>query len=69
VRYCPASRRLEAPGRVWNLRGRLVGGNGTSLRPVPSRVHDGTVYVDPAVPTTAPAPADHGETPVCAPER
>lgn len=66
VVYCAASRRLEAPGAVWNLRGRLVGGDGDSLRPLSSRVHDGILYVDPSTTTPAPAPARDGETPVCA---
>lgn len=67
VVYCPASRRLEAPGAVWNLRGRLVGGDGSSLRPLTSRVHAGVLYVHPHRTTAAPAPAPEGETPRCAP--
>lgn len=66
VTYCAASRRLEAPGRVWNLRGRLVGGDGQSLRPLPTRLHDGQVYVDPAAAGPAPEPSPAGETPACA---
>lgn len=66
VVYCPESRRLEAPGAVWNLRGRLVGGDGDSLRPLSSQVHDGILYVDPAPMTPAPPPVPQGETPVCA---
>lgn len=65
VTYCTASRRLEAPGRVWNLRGRLVGGEGASLRPLPTRLHEGQVYVDPASAGPAPEPSAAGETPAC----
>ncbi|MEX0658920.1 MAG: hypothetical protein WD080_07275 [Egibacteraceae bacterium] len=66
VTYCAASRRLETADRVWNLRGRLVGGDGDSLRPLATRLHDGQVYVDPTAPGPAPAPAPAGETPTCA---
>lgn len=65
VAYCPSSRRLEAPGLVWNLRGRLVGGDGGSLRPVATRLHEGTLYVDPHSPGPAPEPTPAGESPVC----
>lgn len=65
VVYCRESRRLEAPGRVWDLRGRLVGGDGESLRPLASRLHAGQLYVDPTS-ATAPAPPEPaGETPTC----
>lgn len=67
VTYCPSSRRLEAPGAVWNLRGRRVGGQGPSLQPLPVKVHDGTVYVDPTRPLPPPPPAPTGETPACVP--
>lgn len=66
VVYCRRSRRLEAPGLVWNLRGRLVGGDGASLRPLASRLHDGLLYVDPGPAATAPEPELAGETPACA---
>ncbi|HVM13385.1 MAG TPA: hypothetical protein VM287_03545 [Egibacteraceae bacterium] len=65
VTYCRRSRRLEAPGAVWTLRGRLVGGGRESLRPVPTRIHDGVIYVDPTASMPAPPPAPAGETPVC----
>lgn len=65
VTYCRQSRRLEAPAAVWTLRGRLVGGAGESLRPVPTRIHDGVVYVDPTASMPPPSPAPAGETPVC----
>jgi hypothetical protein len=48
VIWCAESGRLEAPGgAVWNTNGRLVGGPGDSLEPVPSQVFDGTLYVNP----------------------
>lgn len=65
VVYCPASRRLEAPGLVWNLRGRLVGGDGRSLRPLASLQHDGGLYVDPGSAGPVPEPDRAGETPAC----
>lgn len=66
VVYCPDSRRLEAPGVVWNLRGRLVGGEGQSLRPLATRIHEGQLYVDPGSAGPPPPPAPAGETPACA---
>ena len=64
--WCGESDRIEGEdGSVWQLDGRLVGGPGESLEPVPVEVHDGVVY---AAPTAArpPVPAsDRGETPVC----
>ena len=65
VVYCEDSRRLEAPGVVWDLRGRLVGGNGSSLQPLAFQVHDGDLYVDPTSNPAAPPPAPRGETPSC----
>lgn len=67
VRYCAASRRLEATGRVWNLRGRLVGGDGASLRPLTTRVHEGVVYVDPTGGAAPPPTAGGDERPACLP--
>ncbi|HVL99055.1 MAG TPA: hypothetical protein VM324_07170 [Egibacteraceae bacterium] len=64
VVYCTASRRLESPERVWNLRGRLVGGEGESLRVLTALLHEGVVYVDPS-PAAAPPPVPAGETPGC----
>jgi hypothetical protein len=66
VAWCARSRRLESPaGQVWTPEGILVGGTGDSLRPLPSTVYDGTLYVDPAA-AGAPLPADpRGETPAC----
>jgi hypothetical protein len=66
VVYCEASGRLEAPGgAVWNANGRLVGGPGMSLQPIPAQAFDGIVYV--AETTHGPrAPAeDTGERPAC----
>lgn len=63
--YCPASGRLEAPGAVWNLNGRRVGGDGPSLQPVPTDVHGGTVYVDPTRRPPPPSPLPAGEQPAC----
>jgi hypothetical protein len=67
VTYCTASRRLEsADARVWNLNGRLVGGEGDSLQPVRHLVHDGEVYVDLRHETDRPDPdRDAGISPEC----
>jgi hypothetical protein len=68
VEYCRATRRLEAAdGRVWERTGRLVGGDGSSLQPLVSRVHDGVVYVDRErrPPPLPPAPAPD-VVPACA---
>lgn len=63
--WCDDSRRLEGGSRVWTAEGRLVGGDGASLRPLSSRVHAGTLYIDPTSPRPAFPPAVRGETPVC----
>lgn len=63
--YCDASRRLEAPdGAVWTLDGAAAGRGAASLTPLPSAVHDGTVYVDPTAPGAA-LPAAGDESPAC----
>jgi hypothetical protein len=65
VTWCAASRRLESPdGRVWTPEGILVGGDGASLRPVPSTVHGGELYADPRTATDLP-PDPRGERPAC----
>ncbi len=46
VLWCPESRRLERPGMAWTSDGRLAYGEGESLPPLRSVVHDGVVYVD-----------------------
>lgn len=64
--YCPASKRLEGDGgAVWALDGRHLGGPGSSLAPLRSQVHDGTVYVDVDHPLTAPPAATVGAEPAC----
>lgn len=68
VGWCEASRRIEAgDGRVWEPSGRLVGGEGSSLAPLPAEVHDGTLYLDPTAPGTAPEPRPQGVRPACDP--
>lgn len=64
--YCEASRRLEAADGVWTLDGARVGGGATSLAPLPSAVHDGTVYVDPTNPGDPLPPSPRDEAPGCA---
>lgn len=69
LRWCADSGRLESPAAdgVWNTNGRLVGGPGSSLRPLPAQVYDGVLYVDQTAPG-APAPAeDANEAPTCEP--
>ncbi|CAN5255555.1 hypothetical protein BH20ACT9_BH20ACT9_02200 [soil metagenome] len=46
VAWCAASGRLESPRSVWDAEGRLLGGPGRSLRPLPAQVFGGTLYVD-----------------------
>ena len=66
LRWCAGSGRLEGgSGQVWTLDGRLVGGDGASLRPRPSTVFDGVVYADPGGGQPAPPPAPRGERPAC----
>lgn len=66
VAYCPASKKLEGEaGGVWALDGRLLGGDGTSLIPLSSQVHDGTLYANLAEPLPAPPAADLDTTPAC----
>jgi hypothetical protein len=67
VVWCEASRRLEAPGgAVWNSNGRLVGGPGASLEPVPAEVFDGVLYVHADAPSVGLPPDRLGERPSCA---
>ena len=64
--WCAASSRIEDPdGRVWTAEGVLVGGEGASLAPLPARVHEATVYVDPTTPAHPPAPRQREESPTC----
>jgi hypothetical protein len=66
VVWCRESRRLEsADGRVWDASGRLRGGDGESLRPLPAEAHDGVLYVDPHSPAAAATPSASEEVPVC----
>lgn len=66
VAWCSESRRLEsADGRVWDATGRLRGGDGESLVPLPAEAHDGVLYVDPTSELARPAPRPGGETPTC----
>ena len=68
VTWCRQSRRLEsARGQVWELDGRLVGGQGQSLELLRSEVFDGVLYVDPNAGVPAPEPRDAGEQPACSP--
>lgn len=46
VAWCAASGRLESPRSVWDAEGRLLGGPGRSLRPLPVTVFAGDLYVD-----------------------
>ncbi len=64
--WCAQSGRLEsADGRVWNANGRLVGGDGASLRAVPAQAFDGVLYVDPAGAGPAAPGEPSAEQPVC----
>lgn len=66
IGWCAASRRLEDDrGRVWTADGRLVGGDGASLRPLPTTVFDGEVYADDTTGLPRPAPDLRGESPRC----
>ena len=64
--WCAASRRLETATGTWAADGRLVGGEGASLQPLRSTVHDGVVYVDSSTTLPAPAPAPGSQPLVCA---
>ncbi|MBW3619469.1 MAG: hypothetical protein KY461_04440 [Actinobacteria bacterium] len=61
--FCPASRRLEAPERVWSLTGRGLGS--PSLAEFPTLVSDGVLYVDLSEPLSGPPPSDDTERPAC----
>ena len=66
--WCVDSRRIEAPdGRVWEVSGRLVGGEGASLARLPVEAHDGVLYVDPTSPAEPPGPGEAEEDPACHP--
>jgi len=65
ITYCPESKALESADTVWSLEGRKLGGSGASLRPLPSRVHDGSLYVNLQQPGQALAPAAGQQLPVC----
>jgi len=65
IAYCEASNRLEsADGEVWSLTGRGLGGV-PSLDEHPTRIHDGTVYVDPTVRAQGPDASDDAAEPGC----
>jgi hypothetical protein len=65
VRYCEPSNRLEtSDGRVWNLTGRGLG-DAASLAEHPSRIHDGTAYLDPSRTIPGPPPSDEDVAPAC----
>jgi hypothetical protein len=69
VAWCAQSRHLESDsGHVWEPNGRLTGGQGGSLAPVPVEVHDGVLYVDPSAEgqPVAAQPAQ-AATPACDP--
>lgn len=61
--FCPASRRLEAPGRVWSLTGRGLGT--PSLAEFSTLVSGGRLYVDLSGSLSGPPPSEDGERPVC----
>lgn len=66
VSYCAASKRLEGSGgSVWTVDGRLAGGPGPSLTPVPVQVHDGVVYANPAAPSERPPATAAATSPAC----
>lgn len=66
ISYCEASNRLEsADGAVWSLTGRGLGG-APSLHEHPTRIHDGTVYVDTTVRAPGPAASSEPTEPGCA---
>ena len=67
VQWCLRSRRYESSdGAVWTVDGALVGGDGESLRPVPTKLYGGQVYVDSTSPSPAPTADPRGEKPECA---
>jgi hypothetical protein len=69
VEWCAESRHLESPdGDVWEPSGRLIGGQGASLTPLPAEVHDGVLYVNPSAEgqPVAAQPA-RASTPACTP--
>lgn len=66
VSYCAGSRRLEGSGgSVWTVDGRLAGGPGPSLAPVPAQVHDGVVYANAAEPAERPPATAADASPAC----
>lgn len=66
VVWCRQSQRLESPdGRVWDLAGRLRGGEGRPLRPLPAEVVDGRLYVDVESPASRPGRSSAQELPHC----
>jgi hypothetical protein len=69
VAWCAETRHLEsAGGHVWEPNGRLIGGQGASLTPLPAEVHDGVLYVNPSAESqpVAARPA-LAATPACGP--
>ena len=64
--WCAESGRIETAQAAWTPDGRLVHGEGESLQPLRSVVHDGVVYVDFfSEPPPRPSPAPSGQPPVC----
>lgn len=61
--FCPGSRRLEAPGRVWSLTGRGLGT--ASLSEFPTLVSRGLLYLDPTAAEPGPPARDAAEVPAC----
>lgn len=63
--YCPETHRVEsAGGGTWTLTGRGLEGR-PSLAQLPTRVHSGTVYVDPTTTLEPPPPSDEPAGPGC----
>jgi len=65
VLWCGRNRRLESAGSVWTIDGALAGGDGASLRPLETVVHDGNLYVDVADPREPLPPLSSSEEPAC----
>jgi len=65
VLWCGRSRRLESAGSVWTIDGALAGGDGPSLRPLETVVHDGNLYVNVADLGQPRPPLSSSEEPAC----
>jgi hypothetical protein len=65
ISYCEPTNRLESSdGQVWSLTGRGLGG-APSLDEHPTRIQDGTVYVDPTVRAPGPDASNEAAEPGC----